>query len=165
MTRALQGRTGRAGGPDSLVEVGLGLLTLDGGREGVDGLVSAEHSGVPHGVVSLPRDTGSVSTAPETAPSPASHPSTENTTLHKPASTSSSPQPSPRSQRAAGASLRERMKSPMLQRSHGRELGGSQRGIHQSTASSAFPWDLPCLGRRGGCGGPARKGLSTCPGS
>lgn len=38
---------------NKFVEVGLGLLTLDGGREGVDGLISAEHGGVPHGVVSL----------------------------------------------------------------------------------------------------------------
>lgn len=56
------GSTGRggagegAGGPDSLVEVGLGLLTLDGGREGVDGFVGAEHRGVPHGVVGLPQE-------------------------------------------------------------------------------------------------------------
>lgn len=72
-TRQLRGRTGRgdAGGTDSLVEVRLWLFTLDCGGEGVDGLIGAEHGGVPHRVVSLGTGAQAASPrAPAAIPSP-----------------------------------------------------------------------------------------------
>lgn len=51
----------RAGGADSLVEVGLRLFTLNGSGEGIDGFVCTEHGGIPHRVVSLGREAQAVS--------------------------------------------------------------------------------------------------------
>lgn len=70
--RCLQGHgaaTRQGGGADSLVEVGLRLLALDRGGEGVDGFIRAEHSGIPHGIVSLGREAEAPSPpAPSSTP-------------------------------------------------------------------------------------------------
>lgn len=60
MTPSSDRREGH-GGPDSLVEVGLWLFTLDCGGEGINGFIRTEHGGVPHGIVSLGREAETVS--------------------------------------------------------------------------------------------------------
>lgn len=131
------GAGGDAGGTDSLVEVRLWLLTLDGGPEGVDGLVSAEHGGVPHCIVGL--GTGAQAESPRHQQQPRPqvlHPITQT------ASTSSSPKPSPHSHKAAEASPSTRMKPLMLKRSHSSKelLGVSEQSIPGSPLGTCPGW-------------------------